>query len=528
MLKGMRKNAKRVLWPLTILIIIGMGGWGSWYFFQQAELGKETQLGRIWGKKVSLDEYRQAESGAWLFGKLTNRDLEQDELIPMTWRRLLLSTEARRLGIAANREELIQFIASLPLFQYQGRFSRQLYQRILSAWRVNELGFESQMKELLAIEKLKNTIQMGALVSPAEVDEFYRRAREEVSIQYVVVTGEDFPEPVEISEEELREFYQKNPALFTFPPRVKIEYFLLPRNQFQEKVKISPEEIDQALAEQKTDFAEESKPANQEQRRAAVKDELLEKKIDAEEARISDEIDRMLIDVNDLNLVAKKYSADLTITDFFSGQDPIPGLGEIKEIRQAAFSMMTGEISYPIVRPEGVYFFQLLEKSPEHALNFEESRVKTGRILNDRLSVREAAKVAQDEQAQVVKLLERDKLTFQQAAEIEDLKVISPPPFSRQGSEDFSSNALISAAFFTPVGQTSQVFPTENGFAFLHVEKLTAPPPFPAEENKEWTQRARRLKGALVYNDWFQNLVKESRISMLNLPRKENTAPPRQ
>jgi hypothetical protein len=131
MLKGMRKNAKRVLWPLTILIIIGMGGWGSWYFFQEAQLSNKNKPGSIRGKDVTPAEYQRAEAEAWLFGKLTNRDLKKDELIPLTWRRLLLSTEAARLGITATREELIRFIASLPIFQYRGRFSRQLYQRIL-------------------------------------------------------------------------------------------------------------------------------------------------------------------------------------------------------------------------------------------------------------------------------------------------------------------------------------------------------------------------------------------------------------
>ena len=529
MLKILRKNAKRVLWPLTILIIIGMGGWGTWYYFEQAELSKEQQLGSIWGKRVSPPQYQQAEAGAWLFGKLTNRDLERDELIPLTWRRLLLNTEVERLGISVTREELIQFIASLPLFQSQGRFNPQLYQRILSAWRISELAFESQMKQLLAVEKLRNIIQESALVSPAEVDELYQRARREVSIQYVEVTREEFPEPVEISETELKEFYRKNPALFTFPPRVKIEYFLLLREQFKGEITLSPEEIEQSWTEKEAEFAEQSQPlTDQDQLREQVKNELIERKIDVELARVSDEIDRILIDVNDLNQVAEKYSADLTATDFFSAEEPIPGLGEIKEIRQAVFSMMTGEISYPIILPEGVCFFQLLEKSPEHALTFAESRAKAGQLLNDRLSVQEAAKVAQDAREEIVKLQQVDKLAFAEAAEKEDLKVISPSPFNQQGSGEPLSSNLITVAFLTPVGETSKVFPTPDGFAFLQVEKVTPPPPFPAAERGEWTERSRKLKGALVYNDWFQNLVKESRISMLNLPRKGKTGPPQQ
>lgn len=528
MLKGMRKNAKRVLWPLTILIIIGMGGWGSWYIFQQAEVGKEGRLGSLWGKKVSPDEYRQAELGVWLFGKLTGHNLEEDELIPMTWRRLLLTTEAERLGITTTRNELINFIASLPLFHYRGRFSQQLYQKILSAWRINELGFEDQMKQLLAVEKLKNTIQAGALVSPAEVDEFYRRAQEDISIQYVEVSRDDFAEPVEIPEAELTEFYRKNPALFTLPVRVKIEYFLLPRERFKDTVQAGPEEIDAAWEAKKAGFTEESRAVSDpEGLRRQVKEELIAEKIDAEVARVSDEIDRMLIDVNDLDPVAEKYSIELEATGFFSADEPIPGLGEVEEIRQAAFSMLTGDISYPIIFPEGVCFFQLLEKSPEHALTFADSRARALRILNERISAQEAAKVARDEQAEVARLQEEDKLTFAQAAEKQDLTVTSPAPFSRQGSEEVSSDALISVAFLTPVGETSPVFPTRNGYSFLHVEKITPPPPFPADEEEEWTARARRLNGALVYNDWFQNLVRESHLSMLNLPRKEKTGPPR-
>ena len=60
MLKGMRRSAKHVLWPLTIAMVISMGGYGVWYLVRPET--SRTEIGAIWGEPVRLEEFIQATS----------------------------------------------------------------------------------------------------------------------------------------------------------------------------------------------------------------------------------------------------------------------------------------------------------------------------------------------------------------------------------------------------------------------------------------------------------------------------------
>ena len=84
MLKGMRRSAKHILWPLTIAMVISMGGYGVWYLVRPE--ASRTEIGAAWGEPVrrALAIGAMSSSGQVLFDASTYDVLDEpDDLEPV-------------------------------------------------------------------------------------------------------------------------------------------------------------------------------------------------------------------------------------------------------------------------------------------------------------------------------------------------------------------------------------------------------------------------------------------------------------
>lgn len=88
-----------------------------------------------------------------------------DELI----QKHLMLQEARRLGLEVTDGELREAIARTPELQIDGRFSELRYREVLRLNRLTPDQFEAEQRELLAIQKLSDTIQDTVHVTEAQV-----------------------------------------------------------------------------------------------------------------------------------------------------------------------------------------------------------------------------------------------------------------------------------------------------------------------------------------------------------------------
>ncbi len=201
MLRGMRKSAKQILWPLIIALVITMGGYGVWYLVRPEVA--ESKVAVIWGEEVKLEEFSQAYQAARAISALDRQQPSQQQLFTIVWRRLILKREAEKMGVTATRRELARFLARWPIFQVEGRFNPQRYNQVLDQLRIEGTTFEEQVRSILAIEKMRMIIQSQALVSRAEVAETYQRMNERIKVEYVQITREPFSGRIDLPEEEL-------------------------------------------------------------------------------------------------------------------------------------------------------------------------------------------------------------------------------------------------------------------------------------------------------------------------------------
>ena len=174
-----------------------------------------------------------------LFRSLNLRSGVLDDLIQ---RRLLLQ-EARGLGLRASDEELMEAVASSPAFQIEGRFNKRLYLRVLRSRRLTPTQFERERREELVIQKVQSLIRDSVRVSENELRERYRRENEKVNLTFIRLAAKDFMEEIQIGEEDLQDYYNRNKELFREPVKVQVEYIAYPFSLFSSQVELAEKEI---------------------------------------------------------------------------------------------------------------------------------------------------------------------------------------------------------------------------------------------------------------------------------------------
>jgi peptidyl-prolyl cis-trans isomerase D len=497
MLNGMRRSAKHILWPLIIALVITMGGYGVWYLVRPE--ATQSAIGAIWGEPVRLEEFIQAARVVRAVALLGGREPERSELYMSAWRNLLLRREAERMGVSASRRDLARFLAQWPVFQVDGRFNPDRYSRVLAGLGLDSATFEKQIENLLANELMGTIIRNQALVSPAEVENTYRRLNEEIRVEYARVGVEESPLLQDVPEAEMEEYYRDNRAQFQVQTEIEIDYLLVEVDDFTDP---SPEEEDPEPG------PEESSPEAETGRTAA----------EEAAAERADAISRMLDYEDSLAKPAQEYGLEIRNSGYFSPGEELPGVGPVPEIERLAWAMETGVIaSYPVPVPDGFLIFQLTGIKEARQRDFEESRKEIRKILLAEKQREETFSLAREKLLEIRDLMDSEERDFASAAEGVDLETETTSFFTRQGGDDLPPvPRFATAAFLTPPDEVSDLIPGEDGFFFLSVLERKPPPPMPEDEKEEWLESARRTRADLLYEAWFSHLVRQSGFSITN------------
>ena len=77
-----------------------------------------------------------------------------------------------------------------------------------------------------------------AKVSDAELLEFFRMAREEVNVNYLVVSPEKFLARENPPDDAVARYYQENEAEFRLPDRARVNYLIFRIKDYLNRVKL--------------------------------------------------------------------------------------------------------------------------------------------------------------------------------------------------------------------------------------------------------------------------------------------------
>ena len=219
MISWMQKHNKYLVWTIWIATIafIGAGfvGWGSYNLSGKA--GSIAKVGdiEIPQNKLNLvysniyDQYNRA-----MGGKLDEKKAKEMGLIQQAFARLETQAKilnfAKDAGIIVSDKEVAQKIATIPVFQKDGKFDKTLYKEYLNVQHMNVKLFESTIRDELTIQKTLALLDVEAL--PFEIETIGAAMNVSDKLAYKVLTTNDVT--ISTDESKLKAFWENQKSRY--------------------------------------------------------------------------------------------------------------------------------------------------------------------------------------------------------------------------------------------------------------------------------------------------------------------------
>ncbi|MFC3285204.1 SurA N-terminal domain-containing protein [Litchfieldella rifensis] len=284
-----------------------------------------------------------------------------DELITTS----LLDQYAEEGGLHLSDEQIDQVIVSLPEFQDQdGHFSRDLFRNRLASAGYTPLAFREALKVDMQRRQLQQGLAFSDFTLPSERERLVALQRQTRSFRYHTLGVDDLEAPVDVSESELKAYYEAHTQDYQRPEQVRLEYVILDRQALADKASIDEQDLRDAYARR----------ASNAERRVSHIMVTFNGERSREEARARlEEVRGRLAEGGDFADLAAEYSDDGTTAE--DGGD----LGYINRgffgeaFEDAAFSLEEGQVSPIVETDNGLHLIKVteIELPPFEALRDE-------------------------------------------------------------------------------------------------------------------------------------------------------------
>ncbi|HBS78708.1 MAG: peptidylprolyl isomerase [Pseudomonas sp.] len=395
------------------------------------------------GEEISLDELNQAmnmqrrqlaqQLGGNFDPSMLDDKLVRESSLRALIDRALLLQGARDADFAFSEAALDQMILQTPEFAVDGVFNAARFDQVIQQMGYTRLQFRELLKQEMLIGQLRAGISGSGFVTDEQIEAFARLEQQTRDFATITVPAETAA--VDVSNDEAREYYEKNTDRFRSPEQVILEYLELNKESFFDQVEVSEEDIKDLYQQRIANLAE--------QRRAAHILIETDGSDDATAKEKIDEVAKRLASGEDFSALAKELSQDPGSANEggdlgFAG----PGVYD-PAFEEALYGLEEGQVSAPVRSDFGWHLIKLLGvQSPE---------VPTLESLKPEL-VREL-KAQQVEQRFVEASKQLEDTAFEssdllQPAQELGLSVQTTEAFGREGGAGVAANRqVIQAAF---------------------------------------------------------------------------------
>jgi peptidyl-prolyl cis-trans isomerase D len=336
---------------LTYLVpSYNMGGSGS--DMVVAEIGKET---------ITVPEVQQIVQmnmkGRQLPAELMPHYVPQFINSMVTER--ALAFEARRMGFKVSDQDLAAGIRQMiPQLWQDGKFAgKDAYAQMLAQQNMTIPQFEEDMARQLLITKMRGVALEGAIVTPQEIEQEYRRRNDKVKIQYVKITGDKLRSEIQVAPDELRKYYESQKPLYQVPEKRDLGILIVDQAKLQQTIQPTDADLLRVYNENKDSYRI---PERVNVRHILLKTNDKDPKSDATVKAKADDLVKQLRAGANFADMAKKYSEDPSSAAKGGEYDGVVHGQMVPEFDKAAFSLKVNQISDPVKTTYGYHILQVL------------------------------------------------------------------------------------------------------------------------------------------------------------------------
>jgi peptidyl-prolyl cis-trans isomerase D len=145
-------------------------------------------------------------------------------------------------------------ILTAPVFQVDGKFSPQLYERFLRNQGMSPAFFEAQLRKETLTRQLRLGIEQTAFATAPELDRYLRLQNQKRDFGFLTFPVQAFAAKVQISEDEVKRFYEENKTRFMQPETVRIAYVELSADALAASTPVDEQEVRKYYEEHQVEF----------------------------------------------------------------------------------------------------------------------------------------------------------------------------------------------------------------------------------------------------------------------------------
>jgi peptidyl-prolyl cis-trans isomerase D len=362
-------------------------------FSENLSRSQETAA-KVAGEKITLgDLYRQKEQySQFAQGRSFPAKLLLNSLIGSRIARV----EAARLGLTATDKEVADEIRD----QFKGSdkpFDQKTYEENVTAQYGSVAAYEENIRDEISARKLEAFITSGISVSEDELLNDFKKKNTKFDLSYVTVNPTELAQTITPTDQELRDYFEKNKAAFYISvPQKKIKYIFINTAKIGEKLPISdadlhaeydklPDDKKKAGVLGQEIVVRVAKPNDpQFEQQAQQKAQDIEQRLKKDGDNVSEET---------FSTVAKGFSEN-PATASLGGKLPGPvreNPNKTDDPYQRLLKMQPGQITEPISY-QGRYF--ILRRGDDVPKSFEDAKKELEVSLRNRKAYSVAAELA--------------------------------------------------------------------------------------------------------------------------------------
>ena len=354
----------------------------------------------------------------------------------------VLQKAAEDWDLRASDDLVRLYIRSIPAFRTNDQFDMNTYNITLRNQGMSQGMFEARVRNELVMDQFRNGISNSAFATRHQLNELARLRDQQRELSYFVVAADKLGEGVELTEEELKQFYQSNSNRFMVPERLKVEYLLLDPEVVGGQIQVTEDKLRAYYQEHADEFQvpEERKVRHILISVTETADDSVVKA--AEDKALS--LHQRLLEGESFDELAKEFSDDPGSAEQGGDVGWITRGLMAEAFEETAYSLEAGNVSEPVRTPFGFHLIQVTEIKSGGAGGFEELQDK----IDAAYRRAEAEQLFFDLAERLADLSYETPDSLADAAEALELEIQESDWFDRSGATgDLASPKVVAAAF---------------------------------------------------------------------------------
>ena len=367
MLEVIRAHSKGWMAKLILtLITVPFALFGIDAYLKDAGAG--ASVAKVDGATISVQEYRNAmqslrdrlqKENPKDVGALDSPEVKQSVLDRLINTRLL-NAEVVHSNFKVTNEQLAQFITSLPEFQQGGKFSQEIYDKLLSQNQMTPSQFENKMRGELLLQQVRDGIPGLAFTSSAVENAVLNVEHQQREVSVAEIKTADFISQVKVDQSEVQAYYDKHKDKFKVPEQVKLEFVMMSANTLIPKMQTTEDEAKKFYNENAAKFQ-----GNEQRHASHILIGVSATATPEAKAEAKKKAEQVLAEVKKSPAkfaeLAKKYSQDPGSAEKGGDLGTFARGSMVKPFEEAVFSMKPGDISGLVQSDFGYHIIKLTE-----------------------------------------------------------------------------------------------------------------------------------------------------------------------